>query len=198
MKIKDITAAIEKIAPLKLAQDWDNVGLLVGDAQRNVKNILLTIDVTSGQVTISLNQATIDPIGVLMGETGYYVEIPNGAFLDMGGNAWAGVNAGGTDWNFTTRQDRLDAWWKYDELASRFGSNEERDRTEEIIHDLRVMVYDPRCLFIKRCTDTEHLIEMWAAERGQGSHKLAFLRALYIVKPLICALPISWGGMGEL
>jgi len=50
MKIKDITAAIEKIAPLKLAQDWDNVGLLVGDAQRNVKNILLTIDVTSGIV----------------------------------------------------------------------------------------------------------------------------------------------------
>jgi dinuclear metal center YbgI/SA1388 family protein len=46
MKIKDIAAAIEKIAALKLAQDWDNVGLLIGDAQRNVKNILLTIDVT--------------------------------------------------------------------------------------------------------------------------------------------------------
>lgn len=46
MRIKDIVAAIEKIAPLKLAQDWDNVGLLVGDARRNVKNILLTIDIT--------------------------------------------------------------------------------------------------------------------------------------------------------
>ena len=46
MKIKDVAAAIEKIAALKLAQDWDNVGLLIGDAQRNVKNILLTIDVT--------------------------------------------------------------------------------------------------------------------------------------------------------
>jgi len=46
MKIKDIAEQIEKIAPLKLAQDWDNVGLLIGDAQRNVKNILLTIDVT--------------------------------------------------------------------------------------------------------------------------------------------------------
>jgi dinuclear metal center YbgI/SA1388 family protein len=51
MKIKDIAAAIEKIAPLKLAQDWDNVGLLVGDAQRNVKNILLTIDVTGSVIT---------------------------------------------------------------------------------------------------------------------------------------------------
>jgi len=47
MKIKDIADKIEKIAPLKLAQDWDNVGLLIGDLQRNVKNILLTIDVTS-------------------------------------------------------------------------------------------------------------------------------------------------------
>jgi dinuclear metal center YbgI/SA1388 family protein len=46
MKIKDIAETIEKIATLKLAQDWDNVGLLIGDPQRNVKNILLTIDVT--------------------------------------------------------------------------------------------------------------------------------------------------------
>jgi dinuclear metal center YbgI/SA1388 family protein len=46
MKIKDIIAVIEKIVPLKLAQDWDNVGLLLGDAQSNVKNILLTVDIT--------------------------------------------------------------------------------------------------------------------------------------------------------
>lgn len=46
MKIKDIAEKIEKIAPLDLAQDWDNVGLLIGDPQRNAKNILLTIDIT--------------------------------------------------------------------------------------------------------------------------------------------------------
>ncbi len=46
MKIKDIAETIEKIAPLKLAQDWDNVGFLVGDSNRNVKKILLTIDIT--------------------------------------------------------------------------------------------------------------------------------------------------------
>ncbi|MHC4912735.1 MAG: Nif3-like dinuclear metal center hexameric protein [Planctomycetota bacterium] len=50
MKIKDIAVEIEKIAPLKLAQDWDNVGLLIGDGRRNVKNILLTIDVTGDVV----------------------------------------------------------------------------------------------------------------------------------------------------
>jgi dinuclear metal center YbgI/SA1388 family protein len=50
MKVKDIAAAIEKIVPLKLAQDWDNVGLLIGEPQHNVKNILLTIDVTGDVV----------------------------------------------------------------------------------------------------------------------------------------------------
>ena len=46
MRVKDICAAIEKIVPLKLAQDWDNVGLLIGNPQADVKNILLTIDIT--------------------------------------------------------------------------------------------------------------------------------------------------------
>ena len=50
MKVKDIAAAVERIVPLDLAQDWDNVGLLVGDAERNVKRVLLTIDVTADVV----------------------------------------------------------------------------------------------------------------------------------------------------
>ena len=50
MKVKDIAAAIERIVPLELAQDWDNVGLLVGDGKRDVKNVLLTIDITADVV----------------------------------------------------------------------------------------------------------------------------------------------------
>ncbi|MHC4207919.1 MAG: Nif3-like dinuclear metal center hexameric protein, partial [Planctomycetota bacterium] len=46
MRIQDIARRIEEIIPLKLAQDWDNVGLLIGDSQKEVGNILLTIDVT--------------------------------------------------------------------------------------------------------------------------------------------------------
>src|SRR4030042_105515 len=56
MKIKDIAAAIEKIAPIKLAQDWDNVGLLIGDPQSNVKNILLTIDITKDVLSEAIKQ----------------------------------------------------------------------------------------------------------------------------------------------
>jgi len=47
MKVKDIAKEIEKIVPLGLAQDWDNVGLLLGSADKDVKRILLTIDVTN-------------------------------------------------------------------------------------------------------------------------------------------------------
>ncbi len=46
MKIKNIAEKIEEIIPLNLAQDWDNVGLLIGDSQKDVRNILLTIDIT--------------------------------------------------------------------------------------------------------------------------------------------------------
>ncbi|MHC4509565.1 MAG: Nif3-like dinuclear metal center hexameric protein [Planctomycetota bacterium] len=50
MKVKDIALKIEQMYPLGLAQDWDNVGLLVGDPQKAVKDILLTIDVTNDVV----------------------------------------------------------------------------------------------------------------------------------------------------
>ena len=50
MKVKDIAAVVEQIAPLGLAQSWDNVGLLVGDRERELKNVLLTIDVTKAVV----------------------------------------------------------------------------------------------------------------------------------------------------
>jgi putative NIF3 family GTP cyclohydrolase 1 type 2 len=51
MKVKDIADAIDGIVPLKLAQDWDNVGLLIGNPEQNVKNVLLTIDITGAVVT---------------------------------------------------------------------------------------------------------------------------------------------------
>ena len=46
MRVKDVAQEIDKIVPLGLAQDWDNVGLLLGSADKNVKRILLTIDIT--------------------------------------------------------------------------------------------------------------------------------------------------------
>ncbi|MBR6720104.1 MAG: Nif3-like dinuclear metal center hexameric protein [Clostridia bacterium] len=43
-KVKDIISEIEKIAPLSLAEDFDNVGLLLGDDEAEVKKVLLCLD----------------------------------------------------------------------------------------------------------------------------------------------------------
>lgn len=45
VKCLDITRHIEKLCPLSIACDWDNVGLLVGRADKEIKKILLTLDV---------------------------------------------------------------------------------------------------------------------------------------------------------
>ncbi|MFA6185957.1 MAG: Nif3-like dinuclear metal center hexameric protein [Phycisphaerae bacterium] len=47
VKIKDVIKHIECIAPPKLAQSWDNTGLLIGDGNSKIKKILLTIDITA-------------------------------------------------------------------------------------------------------------------------------------------------------
>jgi dinuclear metal center YbgI/SA1388 family protein len=45
-KIKDIASELEKWAPLAYQEDYDNAGLLVGDAANEVSGVLLTLDIT--------------------------------------------------------------------------------------------------------------------------------------------------------
>jgi dinuclear metal center YbgI/SA1388 family protein len=44
--VGDILAAVDRLAPFRLAADWDNVGLLVGERERRVRRLLVTLDVT--------------------------------------------------------------------------------------------------------------------------------------------------------
>jgi dinuclear metal center YbgI/SA1388 family protein len=47
MKLEQVIRTLESIAPTTLAEEWDNVGLLINPIRpRNVKTILLTIDLT--------------------------------------------------------------------------------------------------------------------------------------------------------
>lgn len=47
MKLQQTIQILENIAPLSVAEEWDNVGLLINPLRpRNVKKILLTIDLT--------------------------------------------------------------------------------------------------------------------------------------------------------
>jgi len=44
MIVKEITDLLEALAPLENAEDFDNVGLLVGDSEAEVSGILITLD----------------------------------------------------------------------------------------------------------------------------------------------------------
>ncbi|MEQ9425144.1 MAG: Ig-like domain-containing protein, partial [Cyclobacteriaceae bacterium] len=59
-----------------------------------------TIDVNSGQVSVSGNNVTINPTSDLANLTEYYVEIASGVIKDLAGNASAEISK--PDWSFTT------------------------------------------------------------------------------------------------
>jgi len=78
-------------------------------------------------------------------------------------------------------------------LAKDVGTPAERKRTKKVTLDLRIPLCEPGLLFIRSSEAGRALLERWRAECQQGSdERLAFLRALHIVKPKFCALPRSW------
>ncbi|MDP9173431.1 MAG: Nif3-like dinuclear metal center hexameric protein [Planctomycetota bacterium] len=46
MQLSKVVESLEKLAPVHLAEPWDNVGLLAGDPDQKISRILLTIDYT--------------------------------------------------------------------------------------------------------------------------------------------------------
>ena len=46
MKLADILSVLDELAPLRYAEAWDNVGLLVGDPRADVGKVLVTVDYT--------------------------------------------------------------------------------------------------------------------------------------------------------
>ena len=47
MKLQDLMPILQSVAPLHLAESWDNVGLLAGDLQQNITHAMLAIDYTA-------------------------------------------------------------------------------------------------------------------------------------------------------
>ncbi len=83
--------------------------------------------------------------------------------------------------------------WDYKVLAQDVGTEDERERTLQVIRDLRVPLYDTRLVFLRECTESRALVAQWMEERMDSTEdRLAFLRALYQVKPLVLALPCTW------
>jgi dinuclear metal center YbgI/SA1388 family protein len=55
LTVREITAALEKLAPVELAEEWDNVGLLVGRFEQKVSGVLLSLDLTPETVEEAKN-----------------------------------------------------------------------------------------------------------------------------------------------
>ncbi len=79
MKINDIIERLEKEFPAELAYEWDNVGLLVGDRDREVKTVVTCLDVTEdvlefaknldAELIISHHPVLFSPINRINGDT---------------------------------------------------------------------------------------------------------------------------------
>ena len=62
MKAYEIASIIEKEAPLSLAYSWDNVGILCGDSEKEIKKALLTLDVNE----FTVNEAIQNNCGMII------------------------------------------------------------------------------------------------------------------------------------
>jgi dinuclear metal center YbgI/SA1388 family protein len=58
MKLNDLVAHLHQLAPLDLAADWDNVGLLLGDADAEVQRVLTCLTVTPDVVAEAIDERT--------------------------------------------------------------------------------------------------------------------------------------------
>ncbi|MDO4477988.1 MAG: Nif3-like dinuclear metal center hexameric protein [Lachnospiraceae bacterium] len=56
MKCRDIFEKLENDYPLSLAESWDNVGLLLGDEEAEVKTVVVALDVTEASVAKAVEE----------------------------------------------------------------------------------------------------------------------------------------------
>jgi len=52
----DIISFMEELAPTETAEDWDNVGLLCGDARSSVKKLMLCLDASSSVIEEAVHE----------------------------------------------------------------------------------------------------------------------------------------------
>ncbi len=103
---------------------------------------------------------------------------------------WDLVGAG---FDYLERWDAAAPLWRYGVLAQDVGTAAEREQTRLYTLDLRVPLYEPGLLFLRQNEAAQSLLNVWRVEgAGRADGRLAFLRALCMVKPLFLALPRSW------
>lgn len=101
--------------------------------------------------------------------------------------------------NLLTKWDAVVPLWSYQQVAGQLGDPLDRAATKEAIGDLRVPAYDTRLIYVRANEAGQALMATFAQELGRADlehhdERLAFLRAVFAVKPRLCAAPVSWVG----
>lgn len=83
MKLNDIILFADEIAPFDTAEEWDNVGLLVGSPDREISRVLLALDITpavveeakaiGAQLIISHHPVIFSPLHALRPDSAEYL-----------------------------------------------------------------------------------------------------------------------------
>lgn len=122
---------------------------------------------------------------------GWELPAPRTLFVAKGVSIpWTLLPAG---FSFLEKWDIAAPLWRYGVLADDIGGVQERERTRTVTLDLRMLLYAHELLFVRASRDGQRFLNAWLGECGGGAEpRLAFLRALHMVKPLFCSLPRSW------
>lgn len=95
--------------------------------------------------------------------------------------------------HFLQKWDMACPLYKYGVTAEDIGTKEERADTKKIVRDLRVLLYSYELLFVRNSEHGRAFMATWESEcANAGDKRLAFLRAFYQVKPMLCVLPVTW------
>lgn len=80
----------------------------------------------------------------------------------------------------------------YDKLVAQLGTDSEQRALEALVHDTRVPYYNSSLLFVRKTAASEELMKVWDKELESATvEEIAFLRAIYQVKPLLLPLPAT-------
>jgi len=111
MNLRDMVQTLEEIAPLRLAEAWDNVGLLAGDPRQPVRRVLLTVDLTravlaeakktQAQLIVAYHPPIWEPLQHIVpgpGPSGLMLElVRNGLAVYAPHTAWDAARGGVND-----------------------------------------------------------------------------------------------------
>jgi len=86
LKAHAIIGALGKLAPAHLAEEWDNVGLLVGNPDQAISGILVSLDVSPAAVALAasngLNLIIAHHPLIMRGITNVRTDLPSGRLLE--------------------------------------------------------------------------------------------------------------------